>query len=182
MAQSAQNLLGSILKQLVECHESMPMPAKDAYEHHKRGKLALSTEDIVEMIRGLLKNFRRTFMCIDALDECAYTATSSDGGSRLRIIEDALQNLLKGTPEAAGSISVFATSRFDRPQVQDRDRYTKIEIKAMPEDLRTFIKMQLREDSTSDPWVNSELAALIRENETLIEEACKACEQFSDHM
>ena len=70
--QSAANVLGALLKQVVGSFEQIPEEIKDAFRRHKKfiGGRELQLPEIVKML-GSLSSVQRTYFCLDALDECA---------------------------------------------------------------------------------------------------------------
>ena len=69
--QSSTSMLGALLKQLVAGLGEMPEEMVQAYEEHKNfiGGRRPQHTDIVKMLQTASSK-KRTFMCIDALDEC----------------------------------------------------------------------------------------------------------------
>ena len=70
--QSAATVLGALLKQVVDSFREIPKEITDAFRRHKEliGGRELLLPEIVKML-GSLSSTRRTFLCLDALDECA---------------------------------------------------------------------------------------------------------------
>jgi len=70
--QSAANVLGALLKQVVGSFEQIPEEIKDVFRRHKKfiGGRELQLPEIVKML-GSLSSAQRTYFCLDALDECA---------------------------------------------------------------------------------------------------------------
>ena len=89
--QSAINMLGSLLKQVVGGMEEIPEEISRAFREQKmavggRGLLLL---DIVKMLQTITSSLR-TFVCIDALDECAVV-------HRVKLL-DSLKQVLEKSP------------------------------------------------------------------------------------
>ena len=70
--QSAANVLGSLLKQMVGGMERIPEEISRAFQHQKTtiGGHRPQLANIVKMLQFITSS-RRTFMCIDAIDECS---------------------------------------------------------------------------------------------------------------
>ena len=70
--QSAGSMLGALLKQVFGGFKQIPKEIQDAFEKHKKviGGRRLQFSEIVKLL-GSLSCARRTFFCLDALDECA---------------------------------------------------------------------------------------------------------------
>ena len=70
--QPATSMLGSLLKQVVGGMETIPEEISEAFQDQKKviGGRAPQLPDIVKMLQSVTSSLR-TFVCIDALDECA---------------------------------------------------------------------------------------------------------------
>ena len=70
--QSPVNLLGSLLRQLVSGLEGIPEVVVGSFRNQKKviGGRGLQVSGILEMFQTITA-IRRTFICVDALDECA---------------------------------------------------------------------------------------------------------------
>ena len=66
------SMLGSLLKQIVGGLERIPEEISGAFQEQKKvvGGRGLLLPDIVKMLQAITSSLR-TFVCIDALDECA---------------------------------------------------------------------------------------------------------------
>ena len=89
--QSSTNVLGALLKQVVIGLEEVPGEIAQAYEEHKKfiGGRRLQHTDIVKMLQTTSSK-KRTFICIDALDECM-------PGHRVKLL-DSLNQILQKAP------------------------------------------------------------------------------------
>lgn len=68
--QTPENMLRSILKQLVQNRSPLPHELKDLYDkHNKKGSQPKFTE-ISSVLKSVIASNARTFIAIDALDEC----------------------------------------------------------------------------------------------------------------
>jgi len=97
-------MLGSLVKQMVNGMERIPGEIWQAFEEQKRmiGGCRPQLVDLVKMLLGIASS-RPTFVCIDALDECA-------GMERCRLL-DSLKEILA---ESTGT-RIFVTGR---PHIQ----------------------------------------------------------------
>jgi len=70
--QSAVSVLGALLKQAVSSLEKIPKEIMVAFRKHKKfiGGRKLQVPEIVQML-GSFSSTQPTFLCLDALDECA---------------------------------------------------------------------------------------------------------------
>ena len=98
--QSAASVLGALLKQVVGGFKQIPKEITDAFLRHKKfiGGRELQLPEIVKML-GSLSSTQPTFLCLDALDECA-TPDRAD-------ILLSLNDIIKTSPTAR----VFLTGR-----------------------------------------------------------------------
>ena len=70
--QTATNMIGALTKQLVNALESVPAVIEEAFERAERevGGRGLRVSETINLLRAALALMMRTFICIDALDEC----------------------------------------------------------------------------------------------------------------
>jgi len=102
--QSPANMLGAVLKQIVSGLGDVPREIVQAYEDQKEviGGRGPQLADIVKMLQNTA-SIKRTFICIDALDECV-------ARHRVKIL-DSLNRVLQSSP----GTRVFMTGR---PHIQ----------------------------------------------------------------
>ena len=98
--QSATNMLGSLVKQVVSGMERIPDEISTAFREQKKviGGCGPKLIDLVKMLQTITSS-QPTFMCIDALDECV-------GVQRVNVL-DSLNQILKRSPETR----IFVTGR-----------------------------------------------------------------------
>ena len=72
-SQVTARILASLLKQVVCGLEVIPAEIDDDFKKAKQGSngRGLSVSDVLKLLAAALKCNKRTFICIDALDECA---------------------------------------------------------------------------------------------------------------
>jgi hypothetical protein len=69
--QQVDDLLASLLGQLAVCQSIVPESICELYDKHRNGENPrLSQNEIREVLRSITKTYSRTFIIIDALDEC----------------------------------------------------------------------------------------------------------------
>jgi len=140
--QSPANILGSILKQLVCGQEEIPEEISRAYEDQKNaiGGRGPQLSDIVKMLQASSSK-KRTFICIDALDECVE-------GCRVKLL-DSLNQVLQVSP----STRIFITGRpHVLPEIKKRltKRATSIPISPKRDDIIGYLHSKLDEDTNPD--------------------------------
>ena len=178
-AQSPQSLIGSLVQQLVECHEIMPKMVKRLYEEHKKGRVVLTVDEGLSLFQTLLQNFKATYVCIDGLDELSASNPSPHGNtSRLLLMERALQKLFDF--QGPGRLAVFVTSRFSQQASSTKDFYTPIEFSALDSDLTKFVRTELLDVGDSYPWTNPELALRVQEDQQLLNKIVESCVNHAD--
>ena len=140
--QSSASMLGALLKQVVSGLEEIPEEIEQAYEEHRmvidgRGP---QLAEIVKMLQTTSSR-KRTFICIDALDECV---------ARYRVkLLDSLSQVLRRSPDTR----VFVTGR---PHIQCEvvkrlpRRVIAIRITPRRPDIIGYLKTRLDEDTTPE--------------------------------
>ena len=149
--QSATNMLGAILKQLLE-RDGFPQPVRQAFCEEKRGfgGRAVRLSDLVKMIKAAIASLPGVFICIDGLDECL-------PNNRGELLES-LQGIVQSSP----TTRVFLSGR---PHIRDEiTRYfpEAVMIAVIPTtaDIRRYLQMRLDRDSTPSA-MDGDLKALI---------------------
>jgi len=164
-AQSAASMLGSLLRQVVNGIESIPEEISRPFQEQKTaiGGRRLQLPDVVKMLQ-LITSSWRTFMCIDALDECP-------GVQRFKLL-DSLNQILDKSPRTR----IFLTGRpHIRAEVEKSlaQRVVSVSISPTKGDITRYLRARLDEDETPDAMDES-LEADILENilENNISETC----------
>jgi hypothetical protein len=132
--QKVDQLLASLLKQLVVCLPHLPMEATTLYTKHQQGRTRPSLQEILSALNSVAARFSRLFVIIDALDET--------GNSR----EDFLIELSR--LQQQNHVNLFTTSRHDTKITNEKEELfenlTKLEIIAAPDDLQTYVRGNLK--------------------------------------
>jgi len=139
---SATSMLGSLLKQIVGGLEKVPEEISRAFEEQKKavGGRGLLLSDIVGMLRAVTSSLR-TFVCIDALDECAAV-------HRVKVL-DSLKQIL----EKSQSTRIFIIGRpHIRAEVERRlaGRVMSVSVGSSKDDITEYIRLKLDEDETPE--------------------------------
>ena len=140
--QSPASMLGSLLKQLVCGQEEIPEEVSRAYKDQTNviGGRGPRLSDIVKMLQTTASK-RRTFICIDALDESLV-------GHRVKLL-DSLNQILRKSP----GTRIFMTGRpHILPEFRRRlaGRMTRISVSPKRDDIITYLHTRLAEDTTPD--------------------------------
>lgn len=138
--QTTQNIVGAITKQLLRQLPDLPKEITAAWEKSCNGKEPLKLAQAIEALSNVCKSFNRTFICLDALDEC-------------RDIPKLL-NCLHQAP----TVRIFSTGRKHvQPIIRNHFEHTQtIHIEAKESDIQVLIKERIKEDRKKDPSLMSE--------------------------
>jgi len=162
--QSATSVLGSLLKQMVSGMENIPEDIMRAFQEQKKtiGGRRPQCSNLVEML-GAIASSRPTFMCIDALDECA-------GSERLTLLKS-----LKEIVEQSSGIRIFVTGR---PHIRNQierllaQHMASVSVSSTRADITRYLHVRLGHDETPDAMdedLKAEILERISEN---ISEMC----------
>jgi len=151
--QCATNVLGSLLKQMVGGMERIPEEISRVFQQQKTsiGGRRPQLVDIVKMLQ-LIASSRRTFICIDALDECTEV-------QRVRLL-DSLQQILQKFPDAR----IFATGRpYIRAEIEKRlsGHVESVYISPIGKDITGYLRTKLHQDATPDAMDDSLEAGIL---------------------
>ena len=144
--QSPVNILGSLLRQLVSGLEQIPEVVVRAFRKAKRciGGRSLQVSGIVKMFQTIAAT-KRTFICVDALDECV--------PEHRMVVLESLRQILQGSPNTR----IFMTGRpHMRNDVRELDGgVTFMSLQPKEDDIITYLSDKLKNDTTlrmrSDP-------------------------------
>ena len=146
-AQSPINMLGSLLKQLLSGLGAIPVEIVKKFRGQKKaiGGRRLQLPDIVKMCADVT-SVQRTFICVDALDECVPR-------HRLEVL-GALGQILRGSPNTR----IFMTGRSHIRGVIGRElggRTTSVPIVSKEGDIVTYLRARLEKDTTPEAMDSS---------------------------
>ena len=152
--QSATNVLGSMLRQMVGGMEMIPGEIWRASHQHKRtiGGRRPQLVNIVKMLR-LITSSRRTFLCFDALDECP-------GVERFKLLHS-MKEILEQSPETR----IFVTARpHIRAEVENRlaGHVTRVILSSASGDITRYIRFRLGHDEMPDAMDESLEAEILK--------------------
>ena len=140
--QSAADILGSVLKQIVSGLEQVPEGIVNAFRDREKvvGGRRLVLTEIVGLLQDISSS-RCTFICIDALDEC-------EERHRVNLL-DSLNQILQKSPSAR----IFLTGRpHIRTEVEKHftGRAATRSITPTKNDMVIFLRAKLAEDAMPD--------------------------------
>ena len=136
------NMLGSLLKQIVGGLEKIPDKVKETFQDHKKviSGRRLRVAEIVKMLQ-IVTSLRRTFICVDALDECAE-------GHQSEMLDSFRQILEKST-----NTRIFLTGRRHIESEVERqlgERAAILSVKPRNDDIVGYIRMRFSKDRCRD--------------------------------
>ena len=157
--QTPINMLGSLLKQIVGGLETIPEEIRQTFQQHKRviGGRGLRVQDLVKMLQTVT-SLRRTFICVDALDESTERHRSE--------VLDALRQIL----EESTNTQIFLTGRRHIKSEVERyldPRAAILFIKPSNDDIVGYIQMRLSKErcqDATDDGLEAEIIKSIAEN------------------
>ena len=128
------DLLASLLGQFIQGQPSIPKSMKSLYERHKVKRTRPSFNEISEVLQSTMTSYSRTFIIIDALDECG----TLDGGCGKFLAE--IFNI-----QAKTGTCLFATSRFIPEIMEVFKGSPSLEIRANAGDVRKYLDGRMSE-------------------------------------
>lgn len=158
--QNADNLLTSLLKQLSQGKPSLPPSVQDLYNGHKKGGTRPSWDEISRTLHLVAKSYSRTFVIVDALDECQVS-----DGCRRRFLSE-LFNL-----QRICAANIFVTSRFVPEIAGEFGGSISLEIQASEYDVKRYLAAHI-----------TELPSVVQKNRQLQEEIVTGISQAVDGM
>ena len=139
--QSVTSILGSLLRQIIGGMETVPQEILRAFqEQRKAGARGPQLPDIVKMLQTITSSLR-TFICIDAIDECAAV-------HRVKLL-NSLQQIL----ETSLHTRIFIIGRpHVRAEIEKRLAGRVISVSVIPskDDIVEYLRLRLDEDENPD--------------------------------
>ena len=140
--QSVTSILGSLLRQVAGGMEKVPEEITQAFKEQKMaiGGRGPRLADIVKMLQ-IITSSLRTFVCIDALDECA-------APHRVKLL-NSLQQILEKSPRTR----IFIIGRpHVRAEIEKRltGRVISMSVGPSKDDILEYLRLRLDEDETPD--------------------------------
>ncbi|KFY23766.1 hypothetical protein V491_02414 [Pseudogymnoascus sp. VKM F-3775] len=126
--QRLEDLVASLLKQLVQEQPSVPNSLKSLYGLHKNKRTRPSFDEVLKVLQSTITSYSTTFIIIDGLDECQLSS-----GSRRKFISE-IFNL-----QAKTGLNLFVTSRFIPSIIEEFNGSASLEIRASHEDVQNYL-------------------------------------------
>ena len=136
------NMLGSLLKQVVGGMSKVPEEMSRAFQEERKaiGSRGLRLPDTVKILQTITSELP-TFVCIDALDECAAV-------HRVTLL-DSLKQIIEKSPRTR----IFVIGRpHIRAEIENRllGRVTSVSVGPSRDDIIEYIRVRLDKDETPD--------------------------------
>ena len=152
--QSVTNILGSLLRQVVGGMEKVPEEVTQAFQEQKTaiGGRGPRLADVVKMLQTITSSLR-TFVCIDALDECA-------APHRVKLL-NSLQKIVEKSPRTR----IFMIGRpHVRAEIERRltGRVISVPVGPSKDDIMEYLRPRLDEDETPDAMDESLEADILK--------------------
>ncbi|RYP17562.1 hypothetical protein DL765_004451 [Monosporascus sp. GIB2] len=149
--QKLEDLLLSLLKQLVQRWPSMVSGVKVLYDKHKGKGTRPSYGEVLRVLHSVVTIFSRVFIIVDALDEC-----QAPDGCRSKFLSSIFEL------QAESGANLFVTSRFI-PEIMEKfkGRSIYLEIRAHDEDVRMYLQQQLPSSLTCSPELQEDIVTEI---------------------
>jgi len=140
--QSVVSVLGSLLRQAIGGMEKVPEEISRAFQEQKNviGGREPRLPDIVKMLQ-IITSSLPTFVCIDALDECATT-------HRVKLL-NSLKQILEKSPRTR----IFIIGRpHVRAEIRKRlaGRVISVSVSPRKDDIIEYLRLRLDEDETPE--------------------------------
>jgi len=141
--QTAANMVGALTKQVVNALRMVPPEIEEAFKRAGRevGGRGLQVSETVKLLGRALAPVNRTFICIDALDECSDKHLSQ------------LLTSLQTISQTSSGVRLFITGR---PHIRSAvEKYLPGSVQVIPfspnsQDIGEYLEMRLKHDSDSE--------------------------------
>ncbi len=158
--QTPENMVGSLLKQLVQNRAVLPGDVRNLYTKHFSKKTRPRLDEFARLLVQEVTTSSLVFVVIDALDECP-----ERGNTRARLLTE-IQKL----PQNA---RVLITSRYSSMIEERFGNVPQIDIRATDDDFKRYVEARIEEAS---------LAKHVRSSSEIMEEITKTVVQTSQGM
>ena len=125
--QTACNLIGSLLKQLIADQSEASADLTSLYRDHINRRTRPELDELVSITKSEIKSYSKVFIVVDALDECP-----EDNGVRQRMLTE-LRSL-------AANVNLMFTSRYLTAIEQEFHGANRLDIQAHHDDVREYVR------------------------------------------
>ena len=156
---TCENILSSMLKQLLQDSADIPPDLLSLYERHRNRNISPKIDEICQLLSTIIKSHKKVFCIIDALDEC-------NEGLRRELV-DKLETL-------GPKLRVLITSRYLDRIANELAVYQRFEMRANKADIELFIEQQIRR--------NRNLREIVENSPSLRDDIKKGVFDTADNM
>lgn len=148
-------MIGALTKQVVNALGMVPTEIEKAFERAERevGGRGLQVSEAVKLLQTALAPVKRTFICIDALDECP--------DKHVSLLLTSLHTISQASPD----IRLFITGR---PHIRSAvERYLPAGAQVIPispsnEDIKEYLEIELGRDLDSEAMIPALRADILK--------------------
>ena len=170
--QIAANMIGALTNQFVNASKVVPSEIEEVFERAERevGGRGLQVSETTKLLRGALAPVKRTFLCIDALDECPEKHLSQ------------LLTSLNTVSQALPGVRLFITGR---PHIRSAvEKYLPGCVQVIPfspnsDDIREYLEMKLKHDLDSEEMSPALKADIMKRIPEKIPDVCVMANSIS---
>lgn len=127
--QTFDNVLSSLLQQLLQDSEDIAPDLLSLYERHRDRNTSPMTDELYQALSTMIESHKEVFCVIDALDECH---------------ENLRWELIERLESLGPKLRVLITSRYLDSIAEELETYQRFEIRANKADIELFIEHQIR--------------------------------------
>ncbi len=131
-AQTPQNLLAGIWRELVQSLRTLPEEARGLYKKHELAGTKPSEKEVLGLLKHEMVKSKVVWILVDAIDECPVKVQ--------RTFVESLQNLLSEPTLEKTLIRLLITSRLSESPFPEAE---KIEIWATEEDITLYVRRRI---------------------------------------
>ena len=137
LGQTARNLIGSILKQIVNTRQVIPEALKDLYLGEKTAGNIATIADLEKILADVCGE-RSTFIVVDALDECDFKSQREPFLGTLKVLENS-------------QAKIFLTTRPHQKDIERHMRpFPQFMVEASDDDIRKLLSFKIEKRVEED--------------------------------
>lgn len=157
--QTLDNILGSLIRQLVNESSVIPTQLVKFYEQSRNRDTSLSVDELGDVLKATVDEFDEVYFVVDGLDECS---------------EELRWELMEQLEKCQPQLHLLITSRYLDAISEELADFKRYEIKANRADIELFIDRQIQK--------NRNLRRLVQRNHALREDIKDSVLRTAEHM
>lgn len=133
--QTLEHVIGSLLMQLLRGHSPLPQDILDLYELHSKGGTRPTLSEISKILQSIVSGYERTFIILDALDECTV-----ERQCRAKVLTEVI------SLQTNFEVNILAMSRMHDEIATKFDTHNAsvVPIVALEKDMEVVLRNQMR--------------------------------------